>query len=67
MEQIELMDPRDAAVLKMRYGLCGHEIRTLKEIGARLGITRERVRQIEIEVLNRLGESLEGIRPGLVR
>jgi len=67
MEQIELMDPRDAAVLKMRFGLCGHEIRTLKEIGARLGLTRERVRQIEIEVLNRLGESLEGLRPGLVR
>jgi len=64
MEQIELMDPRDASVLKMRYGLCGHEIRTLKEIGARLGLTRERVRQIEIEVLNRLGELLEGIRPG---
>ena len=66
MEQIELMDPRDAAVVKMRFGLCGHEIRTLKEIGARLGLTRERVRQIEIEVLNRLGESLEGLRPGLV-
>jgi RNA polymerase primary sigma factor len=66
MEQIELMDPRDAAVLKMRYGLCGHDIRTLKEIGERLGLTRERVRQIEIEVLNRLGESLEGLRPGLV-
>jgi RNA polymerase primary sigma factor len=65
MQQVELMDPRDAAVLKMRYGLCGHEIRTLKEIGERLGLTRERVRQIEIEVLNRLGESLEGIRPGL--
>lgn len=66
MEQIELMDPRDATVLKMRYGLCGHETRTLKEIGTRLGLTRERVRQIEIEVLNRLGESLEGLRPGLV-
>jgi RNA polymerase primary sigma factor len=65
MEQIELMDPRDAAVLKMRYGLCGHEIRTLKEIGVRLGLTRERVRQIEIEVLNRLGEALEGSRPSL--
>ena len=67
MEQIELMDPRDAAVVKMRYGLCGHEARTLKEIGIRLGLTRERVRQIEIEVLNRLGESLEGIRPGSSR
>jgi len=65
MEQIELMEPRDAAVLKMRYGLCGHETRTLKEIGERLGLTRERVRQIEIEILNRLGEALEGVRPGL--
>jgi len=64
MEQIELMNPRDATVLKMRYGLCGHDICTLKEIGERLGLTRERVRQIEIEVLNRLGESLEGLRPG---
>ena len=66
MEQLELMEPRDAAILKMRYGLCGYETRTLKEIGERLGLTRERVRQIEIEVLNRLGEYLEGIRPGLV-
>jgi RNA polymerase primary sigma factor len=66
MEQIELMDSRDAAIVKMRFGLCGHEILTLKEIGEILGLTRERVRQIEIEVLNRLGESLEGIRPGLV-
>jgi RNA polymerase primary sigma factor len=64
MEQIELMDPRDATVLKMRYGICGHETRTLKEIGDRLGLTRERVRQIEIEVLNRLGELIEGVRPG---
>ncbi|MDR0521371.1 MAG: RNA polymerase sigma factor RpoD/SigA [Planctomycetaceae bacterium] len=62
MNQIELMDPRDAAVLKMRYGLCGHEIKTLKEIGIRLGLTRERVRQIEIEILSRLGEGIEGSR-----
>jgi len=65
MDQIELMEPRDATVVKMRYGICGYEARTLKEIGERLGLTRERVRQIEIEVLNRLGESLEGIRPKL--
>ena len=65
MEQLELMDHRDAVIMKMRYGLCGYEARTLREIGEKLGLTRERVRQIEIEVLNRLGEALEGIRPGL--
>ncbi|MDR3234249.1 MAG: sigma-70 family RNA polymerase sigma factor [Planctomycetaceae bacterium] len=62
MEQIEEMDPRDAAILKMRYGLDGHPTTTLKEIGARLGLTRERVRQIEIDTLKRLEEFLEGVR-----
>jgi RNA polymerase primary sigma factor len=63
MEQIEELDPRDAAILKMRYGLDGYPITTLKEIGFRLGLTRERVRQIEIDTLRRLEEYLEGIRP----
>ena len=63
MEQLELMDTRESTVLKMRFGLCGHEPRTLKEIGETLGLTRERVRQIETDALNRLGESLEGVRP----
>ena len=63
MEQLELMDIRESTVLKMRFGLGGHESRTLKEIGEALGLTRERVRQIETEALNRLGESLEGVRP----
>jgi RNA polymerase primary sigma factor len=66
MEQLELMDPRDSAVLKMRFGLCGHETKTLKEIGERLGLTRERVRQIEIEALERLGDYLEGVRPSRI-
>ena len=65
MEQLELMEPRDAAVLKMRFGLCGHDALTLREIGEKLGLTRERVRQIEIDVLNKLGEALEGCRPRL--
>jgi RNA polymerase primary sigma factor len=45
---------RHRAVLILRYGLDEADPRTLEEIGRRLGITRERVRQIEVEALNRL-------------
>ena len=38
----------------LRYGLGDAEPRTLEEIGRRLGLTRERVRQIEVEALKRL-------------
>src|SRR5271169_2220314 len=60
MRQLETMDPREATVLRMRFGLEGHEPRTLKEIGESLGLTRERVRQIETEALGKLAVSLEG-------
>ena len=59
MQMLETMDQREATVLRMRFGLAGHEPRTLKEIGESLGLTRERVRQIETEALRKLAESLE--------
>jgi RNA polymerase primary sigma factor len=45
---------REREVVAMRYGLAGAEPQTLEEIGRRLGLTRERVRQIELESLRRL-------------
>jgi RNA polymerase primary sigma factor len=48
------LPPREVRILQMRYGLVDGETYTLEEVGRKLGVTRERVRQIEAQALSRL-------------
>ncbi|WP_432799407.1 sigma-70 family RNA polymerase sigma factor [Poriferisphaera sp. WC338] len=60
---LEAIDDREATILRLRYGLDGNEPLTLKEIGGQIGLTRERVRQIEIEAIKKLGARMNSDRP----
>jgi RNA polymerase primary sigma factor len=55
---LEQIDGRAAKILRLRYGLDGEDPMTLKEIGEEIGLTRERVRQIEHEALKQLRSSM---------
>jgi len=56
---LEEIEPREAKILKMHYGLDGNVPIGLREIGNKLGLTRERIRQIQRDVLTRLYEYME--------
>jgi len=56
------LEPRMRYVLERRYGLDGHSSQTLEELGADLGVTRERVRQLENKALRELRRSAPGLK-----
>jgi RNA polymerase primary sigma factor len=58
LKLLDQLDERAATVLRLRFGLDQDEPKTLLEIGDLLGLTRERVRQIEREALKKLNESM---------
>jgi RNA polymerase primary sigma factor len=64
MRLLDSIDERDARVLRLRFGLEGQEPLTLKQIGREVGLTRERVRQIELDALRKLQEQLQEDCPG---
>ncbi len=57
LEVLKFLNPREATVLKMHWGLDGHKEMTLEEIGAHFKITRERVRQLEARAMRQLKEN----------
>jgi len=68
-EQIEMilekLQPKERDVVRLRFGLDDGQQRTLEEVGAALGITRERVRQLELRAMRKLrliGERIEDLR-----
>ena len=59
-EALETLEPRDAKVLRLYFGLEGEREHTLEEIGNMLGVTRERIRQLRDRALRRLREGGKG-------
>jgi len=57
---LEKLESKQREVLVRRFGLHGHDKCTLEEVGQELGVTRERVRQIQMDALKRLRRILEG-------
>lgn len=53
---LDELNPKQREVLARRFGLLGYEPSTLEDVGHEIGLTRERVRQIQVEALRRLKE-----------
>jgi RNA polymerase primary sigma factor len=56
MEGLVNLDDREATIIRLRFGLDGESPFTLKEVGEKMGYTKERIRQIEREALAKLRE-----------
>ncbi|MEK7707901.1 MAG: RNA polymerase sigma factor RpoD/SigA [Verrucomicrobiota bacterium] len=58
-EMVTTLDPREATILRARFGLDGGTEKTLEEVGGKFGVTRERVRQIQNIALRKLRKMIE--------
>ena len=56
-QALDKLPDREAQILRLRYGLADGRVYTLEEVGQTIGVTRERVRQLEAQALNRLRQS----------
>jgi len=58
LEWLDVLNDKQKEVLARRFGLLGYEPSTLEDVGKEIGLTRERVRQIQVEALRKLKELL---------
>ncbi|MEH6472421.1 MAG: RNA polymerase sigma factor RpoS [Halopseudomonas sp.] len=56
---LEMLPPKHREILQRRFGLNNHEMGTLEQVGQEVGLTRERVRQIQVDALKLLREIIE--------
>jgi len=56
---LDMLPDKHSEVISRRFGLRGYEMSTLEEVGSEIGLTRERVRQIQVEALRKLREIVE--------
>jgi RNA polymerase primary sigma factor len=65
LRRMERLDERERTVVRLRFGLMGQAPLTLKEVGQRLGVTREWVRKIEIRAVRKLEDPTSSPSPSL--
>ena len=56
---LDALETRHREIIVRRFGLMGHQVLTLEEVGEEVGLTRERVRQLQIEALRQLRRMIE--------
>lgn len=61
---LELLDERELQIITSRYGLGGERPKTLEEVGAEIGVTRERIRQVQNSALLKMGRYLKRMERG---
>ncbi len=66
-DMVKHLDPREATILRYRFGLDGGSERTLEEVGEKFGVTRERVRQIQNLALKKLRRMIEKLESSKVK